>query len=89
MSHFSNRTTWTLARIEINLHAAVDNETEYEAKQILDSRYGRNQLQHLIDLKGYGVEERSWEPASNVKNASDLVKDFHLVPGQTGAWRSL
>jgi hypothetical protein len=56
---------------------SVDNEDEFEVEQILDSRYRHNQLQYFVDWKGYGVDERSWEPVSNVKNSLDLVKDFH------------
>uniref|UniRef100_A0A8C5PE09 Gypsy retrotransposon integrase-like protein 1 n=1 Tax=Leptobrachium leishanense TaxID=445787 RepID=A0A8C5PE09_9ANUR len=54
----------------------VDGDPEFEIHRILDSRYQRRQLQYLIHWKGYGPEERSWEPARNV-HASRLLLRFH------------
>uniref|UniRef100_A0A8C5M348 Gypsy retrotransposon integrase-like protein 1 n=1 Tax=Leptobrachium leishanense TaxID=445787 RepID=A0A8C5M348_9ANUR len=54
----------------------VDGEEEYEVEDVLDSRYRRHRLEYLIQWKGYGPEERSWEPAS-VVHARPLVQNFH------------
>uniref|UniRef100_A0A8C5LZY7 Gypsy retrotransposon integrase-like protein 1 n=1 Tax=Leptobrachium leishanense TaxID=445787 RepID=A0A8C5LZY7_9ANUR len=54
----------------------VDGEPEYEIHRVLDSRYRRRQLQYLIHWRGYGPEERSWEPAVNV-HAPHLLRRFH------------
>ena len=30
-----------------------------------------------MQWKGYDASHNDWEPAANVKNAAELVKDFH------------
>uniref|UniRef100_A0A8C5QVR1 Uncharacterized protein n=1 Tax=Leptobrachium leishanense TaxID=445787 RepID=A0A8C5QVR1_9ANUR len=65
----------------------VDEEPEYEIHRILDSRYRRRQLQYLIHWRGYGPEERSWEPAVNV-HAPLLLRRFHRsYPAKPGPLR--
>uniref|UniRef100_A0A670ITY9 Chromo domain-containing protein n=1 Tax=Podarcis muralis TaxID=64176 RepID=A0A670ITY9_PODMU len=62
----------------------VQGEPEYEVECILDSRYRRGKLQYLIDWKGYGPEDRSWEPAANVQ-APACLRDFHAAyPSKPG-----
>jgi hypothetical protein len=55
----------------------IDESLEYEVSQILDSRIRRNKLEYLVDWKGYGPQDRTWEPASALTNASELVAEFH------------
>ena len=59
------------------LPVEVEGELEYEVEKILDSRIERRKLKYLVDWVGYGPEERTWEPAENVKNARDAVANFH------------
>uniref|UniRef100_A0A8C5MC51 Gypsy retrotransposon integrase-like protein 1 n=1 Tax=Leptobrachium leishanense TaxID=445787 RepID=A0A8C5MC51_9ANUR len=54
----------------------VDGESEYEVRRVLDSRLCRGVLQYLVDWVGYGPEDRSWIPASDM-SASRLVRAFH------------
>uniref|UniRef100_A0A8D0C342 Chromo domain-containing protein n=1 Tax=Salvator merianae TaxID=96440 RepID=A0A8D0C342_SALMN len=63
--------------------------SEYEVAQILDSRQYRGRLQYLMDWKGYGPEERSWENAADV-HAPDLVHHFHnQYPAKPGPPREV
>ena len=55
----------------------VEGELEYEVRGVLDSKMEREWLFYLVDWVGYGPEERTWEPATNVEHAKDAVADFH------------
>jgi len=48
----------------------ANGESEYEVQGILDSRIQRRKLQYLVQRKGYGPEERTWEPAENPRRLS-------------------
>jgi hypothetical protein len=50
---------------------------EFEVKAILDSKIVRKKLYYLVDWLGYTPNDRTWEPAENLDNASDLVAEFH------------
>ncbi|RHW30551.1 hypothetical protein D1B31_23670 [Neobacillus notoginsengisoli] len=52
-------------------------EEEYEVDYVVDSRKRGNRLEYLIHWKGYTDEDRTWEPAGNLGNASDAVAAFH------------
>jgi len=56
----------------------IDGENEFDVEEILDSRITKKGLlEYLVSWKGYPVEENTWEPARNVKNSEQLVKEFH------------
>lgn len=61
----------------------VDGEIEYEISEILDSKIDKRRrkcpLQYLVRWSGYeGTdEETSWLPADELRNAPELVTDFH------------
>uniref|UniRef100_A0A8C5Q8Z1 Uncharacterized protein n=1 Tax=Leptobrachium leishanense TaxID=445787 RepID=A0A8C5Q8Z1_9ANUR len=60
---------------------------EFEVQRILDSRSRFNRLEYLIQWKGYGPEENSWEPATQV-HAPSRVRAFHLQhPSKPGPLR--
>ena len=50
---------------------------EYKVDYIVASHIYRHQLQYLVHWKGYEEHERTWEPASNVKNAPLVVERFY------------
>jgi hypothetical protein len=57
----------------------IDNVEEYEVETVLDSkRFGR-QLKYRIHWKGYGPEDDTWEPKSNLTNSPDLINMFHAT----------
>jgi len=69
--------SWADRLQELPPPVEVEGELEYEVREILDSKMERRQLFYLVDWVGYGPEERTWEPATNVEHAKDAVADFH------------
>ncbi|MBW0511690.1 hypothetical protein O181_051405 [Austropuccinia psidii MF-1] len=62
-------------------------EEELEVSQVLDSKLKRRKLWYLVEWNGFSQDpERSTcEPAENLNNCPDLVKDFHsLYPDKPG-----
>ena len=57
----------------------IDENPEYEVSAILDSRKYRNRIQYLVEWAGYEdtPEHQTWEPASNLSNAAEYIRDFH------------
>ncbi|MBW0557689.1 hypothetical protein O181_097404 [Austropuccinia psidii MF-1] len=65
----------------------IEEEEEWEVSQILDSKLKRRKLWYLVEWKGFSQDpERSTlEPAKNLKNGPELVKDIHsLYPEKPG-----
>ena len=59
----------------------VEDHEEYEVSQILDSKIRYGKLHYLVEWKGYlnSSDQTTWEPAENLENAQDLVRDFHRL----------
>ena len=49
---------------------------EHEVDHIRDSRTRRGRTEYLVHWKGYPREDDTWEPASNLKHAQHVLKDF-------------
>ncbi|MBW0464839.1 hypothetical protein O181_004554 [Austropuccinia psidii MF-1] len=65
----------------------IIEEEEWEVSLILDSKIKRGKLWYLVEWKGFSQDpERStWEPAKNLKNGPERLKDFHsLYPEKPG-----
>ena len=54
----------------------VDGEEHYIVERVLDSRLMRGQLQFLVKWEGYGYEENSWVPESDIA-APDKIREFY------------
>ena len=50
----------------------------YVVKQILDKRVVDGQVEYLISWKGYGPEENSWEPITNL-NCNARIKEYEKM----------
>ena len=59
------------------IQVSEERDEEYEVDYIIASHIYRHQLQYLVHWKGYEEHERTWEPASNVKNAPLAVERFY------------
>ena len=65
----------------------VEGEDEhYEVETILNTRPTPNKrgTQYLVKWKGYPDAENSWIPASGMKHAAELVKQFHSCHPRAG-----
>ncbi|MBW0465429.1 hypothetical protein O181_005144 [Austropuccinia psidii MF-1] len=65
----------------------VEEQEEMEVAQVLDSKLKGVKLWYLVEWKGLSEdpERTAWEPASNLTNSQDLVKNFHsFYPDKPG-----
>ena len=56
-----------------------DCDEEYEVERIVDSHYKGKHLEYLVHWKGWSDSDRTWEPVSNLGNATDAVQEFHAA----------
>jgi hypothetical protein len=52
---------------------ALDNSVQFEIESIIAQRGSGRTLQYLVKWKGYSQAHNSWEPASELGNAPDIV----------------
>jgi len=55
----------------------INNNNEWEVKEILDCRMRGQQRQYLVSWKGFRPQENSWEPVANLENCKELVDQFN------------
>jgi hypothetical protein len=48
----------------------IDNHEEYKVEEVLDPRQRRGRLKYLVYWRSYDINERTWEPSTNLANAS-------------------
>ncbi|OAV84942.1 hypothetical protein PTTG_30931, partial [Puccinia triticina 1-1 BBBD Race 1] len=54
----------------------VEGQEEWAVAEILDCRKRGKRLEYLIQWAGFGPEDNSWEPESNLEHAKELLQDF-------------
>ena len=55
----------------------IDDQEEYEVEEILSHRGTGAKTQYLVRFRGYGPEDDLWLPQRNLRNAPDILKDYH------------
>jgi len=55
----------------------IDDHEELEVEAVLDSRRRRGHIEYLVHWMGQRVDERTWEPATNLANAMEIVQEYH------------
>ncbi len=60
-----------------------DGEEAWEVERIIDKRqrrFGRStRVEYLVHWKGFPDHDRTWEPASNLKFASQSIQEFEIA----------
>jgi hypothetical protein len=54
----------------------IDNEEEYHVKKILKHRKIGKKTQYLVQWEGYHIEDATWEPEQNLRNAKEIIADY-------------
>lgn len=54
----------------------VDDALEYEVERILARRKRGRGYQYLVLWRGFGLDEATWEPLSNLTNCPDIIAEF-------------
>jgi hypothetical protein len=51
----------------------IDNHDKYEVEEVLDSRQRHGRLESFVHWRGYDINERIWEPSTNLVNVPQKV----------------
>jgi deoxyuridine 5'-triphosphate nucleotidohydrolase len=54
----------------------IDGQEEYEVERIMAKRKFQDQVQYLVKWAGYPIEEAMWLTKEEMRNASEVVKEF-------------
>ena len=56
----------------------IEGDEVYEVNEIIDSKLFGRTLKFLVNWKGYGPEDNTWEPLSNLDGSAQAIKDYQL-----------
>ena len=57
------------------------SEDLYEVERILDKRKSnKGKTEYLVQWKGYGREDATWEPEQHLVNCKECMHDFNHCP---------
>ena len=56
----------------------VEGHDEWEVEKILDSKVDRGWVKYYVKWAGYDDSHNSWHSVRDVRNAKDLIRDFHI-----------
>lgn len=59
-----------------NLRQPPNSKGEYTVESILASKSVKSKKMYLVKWSGYPIEEATWEPAANLKNAKRILEAF-------------
>ncbi|EGO04631.1 hypothetical protein SERLA73DRAFT_41425, partial [Serpula lacrymans var. lacrymans S7.3] len=54
-----------------------EGEEEFEVERVIDAHLKRGKLEFLVLWKGYGDEDRMWEPEAHLDNSRNAVRKFY------------
>lgn len=54
-----------------------NDEQEYEVEKVLGKALVDGKEHYLIKWKGYPTSENTWEPTKHLRNAQQMIKDYH------------
>jgi hypothetical protein len=55
----------------------LQDDNQFEVEQVINARIQDNVLQFLLQWKGYGIEDRSWEPFEEI-SCRRLISEFYV-----------
>jgi hypothetical protein len=54
----------------------IEGAPEWEVDYIVDSRTRYRRTEYLVHWKGFGIEDRTWEPEKNLIHSPDILESF-------------
>jgi hypothetical protein len=55
-----------------------EDEEYYEVEKILEKRQVGKRCQYLVKWHGFGEDQATWEPPSNLSNVKNMIKEFEM-----------
>ena len=55
-----------------------EDEEYYEVEKILEKRQVGKRCQYLVKWYGFGEDQATWEPPTNLSNVKNMIKEFEM-----------